>query len=46
MNTTDQTVECIFIKHGTDVAHDERMNPIDFTGQRSKVKVKKYQKWK
>ena len=31
---------CIFfIKLGRDVNHDERMDPIDFGGQRSKVKV-------
>ena len=28
-----------FIKFNRDVNHDERMNPIDFGGQRSKVKV-------
>ena len=28
-----------FIKLGRHVKHDERMNPIDFGGQRSKVKV-------
>ena len=29
----------IFIKLGGHVHYDERMNPIDFGGQRSKVKV-------
>ena len=30
----------IFIKLGRHVHYDKRMNPIDFGGQRSKVKVK------
>ena len=30
---------CFFIKLGRYVRHGERMNPIDFGGQRSKVKV-------
>ena len=30
---------CFFIKLGRHVNHGERMNPIDFGGQRSKVKV-------
>ena len=30
---------CLFIKLGRHVHYDERMNPIDFGGQRSKVKV-------
>ena len=30
---------CLFIKLGRHVYYDERMNPIDFGGQRSKVKV-------
>ena len=30
---------CFFIKLGRHVSHSERMNPIDFGGQRSKVKV-------
>ena len=30
---------CFFIKPGRHVRHGERMNPIDFEGQRSKVKV-------
>ena len=30
---------CFLIKHGRHVNHDERMYPIDFGGQRSKVKV-------
>ena len=33
------TVACFFFKLGRHVNHDERMNPIDFGGQRSKVKV-------
>ena len=33
------TVACFFVKLGRHVNHDERMNPIDFGGQRSKVKV-------
>ena len=35
----DYTVACFFVKHGRHVNHDERMNPINFGGQRSKVKV-------
>ena len=35
----DYTVACFFVKLGRHVNHDERMNPIDFLGQRSKVKV-------
>ena len=35
----DYTVSCFFVKLGRHVNHDERMNPIDFGGQRSKVKV-------
>ena len=30
---------CFFIKLGRHVSNSERMNPIDFGGQRSKVKV-------
>ena len=30
---------CLFIKLGRYVHYDERMNPIDFGGQRSNVKV-------
>ena len=30
---------CFLIKLGRHVNHVERMNPIDFEGQRSKVKV-------
>ena len=37
----DYTVTFFFVKLGTHVNHDERMNPIDFGGQRSKVKVTK-----
>ena len=35
----DYTVACFFVKLGRHVNHDERMNPINFGGQRSKVKV-------
>ena len=35
----DYTVACFFVKLGRHVNHDERMTPIDFGGQRSKVKV-------
>ena len=35
----DYTVACFFVKLGRHVNHDVRMNPIDFGGQRSKVKV-------
>ena len=35
----DYTVTCFFVKLGRHVNHDERMNPINFGGQRSKVKV-------
>ena len=35
----DYTVSCFFVKLGRHVNHDERMNPSDFGGQRSKVKV-------
>ena len=35
----DYTVACFFVKLGRHVNHDERMNPIDFGGKRSKVKV-------
>ena len=35
----DYTVSCFFVKLGRHVNHDERTNPIDFGGQRSKVKV-------
>ena len=35
----DYTVAHFFVKLGIHVNHDERMNPIDFRGQRSKVKV-------
>ena len=30
---------CFFIKLGRHVSHSEKMDPIDFGGQRSKVKV-------
>ena len=35
----DYTVACFFVKLSRHVKHDKRMNPIDFGGQRSKVKV-------
>ena len=35
----DWTIAFLFVKLGRHVNHDERMNPIDFGGQRSKVKV-------
>ena len=35
----DWTVACFFVKLGRRINHDERMNPIDFGGQRSQVKV-------
>ena len=35
----DYTFACFFVKLSRHVNHDERMNPIDFGGQRSKVKV-------
>ena len=35
----DYTVACFFVQHGRYVDHDERTNPIDFRGQRSKFKV-------
>ena len=35
----DYTVGCFFVKLGRHVNHDARMSPIDFGGQRSKVKV-------
>ena len=39
MNTLDLTVVDFFIKLGRHVYHGERINPIDFEGQMSKVKV-------
>ena len=33
------TVVCLFIKFGRHFYYDEKMNPIDFGGRRSKVKV-------
>ena len=36
----DLTVVDFFIRLGKHVNRDERMHPIDFGGQRSKVKVK------
>ena len=38
-NDRNWTVVCLFIKLGRHVDYTERMNPIDFGGQRSKVKV-------
>ena len=35
----DYTVACFFVKLGTRVNYDERMNPIDSGGQSSKVNV-------
>ena len=35
----DYTVAYFFVKLGRHFNHDKRMNPIDFGGQRSKVKV-------
>ena len=35
----DLTAAYFFVKFGRHVNHDERVNPIDFGGQRSKVKV-------
>ena len=35
----DYTDACFFVKFGRHVDHDERRNPIDLIGQRSKVKV-------
>ena len=35
----DYTVACFFVKLGRHVNRNERMKPIDFEGQRSKVKV-------
>ena len=35
----DYTVAYFFVKLGRHVNRDKRMNPIDFRGQRSKVKV-------
>ena len=41
VNTIETTplLGFFFVKLGRHVNHDERMNPIDFRGQRSKVKV-------
>ena len=38
-NDRDYNVAYFFVNFGRHVNHDERMNPIDFGGQRSKVKV-------
>ena len=38
-NDRDYTVACFFVKLSRHVNHDERINPIAFGGQRSKVKV-------
>ena len=35
----DYTIGYSFVKLGSHVNHDKRMNPVDFGGQRSKVKV-------
>ena len=37
----DYTVAYYFVQLGRHINHDERMNSIDFGGQRSKVKVTK-----
>ena len=39
VNAIVYTVAYFFVKLGRHVNHDERMHPIDFGGQRSKVKV-------
>ena len=41
MNTIEAKPLCVFffIKLGKHVSHSERMKPIDFGGQRSKVKI-------
>ena len=39
---TDWTVPARVVKLGTHTTYDKRMNPIDFQGKRSKVKVKRY----
>ena len=39
---TDLTVSARTVKRGTRTTFDKRMNPIDFQGQGSKVKVTKY----
>ena len=39
VNTIATKQLCFLIKFGRHVSHDERMNPIDFRGKRSKVKV-------
>ena len=35
----DYSFACFFVKLGRHLNHDMRMNPIDFAGRRSKVKV-------
>ena len=35
----DYTIVCFFVKLGKHINHDKRMNPIDFGGRSSKVKV-------
>ena len=35
----DQTVQCTLMKLNTNVAKEQRMNPIEIGSQRSKVKV-------
>ena len=35
----DYTVVCFFVKFGRHVHYDNRINPIDLLGQRSKVKI-------
>ena len=39
LSTIDFTIAYFFVKLGRHVNHDERMNPVDFGGHKSKVKV-------
>ena len=39
VNTIETKPLCFFFKLGRDVNHGERMDPVDFGGRRSKVKV-------
>ena len=38
-STIDFTIAYFLVKLGRHVNHDERMNPVDFGGHKSKVKV-------
>ena len=38
-STIDFTIAYFFVKLGRHVNHDERINPVDFGGHKSKVKV-------